>query len=570
MSIINNNIIYDNDIDDNDIDDNSSVLSSASTYNNISRSKQNYIYNFDENERKLKENNGKFITEYQYKIANDIYNKFYENKECVLVLGVAETQMGKTGIMQAVTREFVINDNIEPSNIYIITGLSSVEWKNQTMNRFVEDIKENIFHSNTLKKLETKLLNNENILIIIDEVHIASNIKNRIGDIFKSNGLLNINNLIERKIKILQISATPDLILSDLYKWEDNNYKLSIIKSPNNYIGIKTLLDNNQIREYKKLIDINNVIEIKKLINEKYKEPKYHLIRVNTPKLENDKINDNINKVFPSDLFLIKNYCIDNEGNKLEKDEDLNETYLNYKPEKHFIIILKEKVRCSYTINKNHIGILYERCATNQKETTIIQGFAGRACGYYDNSNKDIIVFTNIKLINDYIIKINEAHTKILYENNNKVKKTINNPDIIYNQNYTSSISSKNDNINKKFNIITISLTPDELNLLTIGVNSIEVFIDKEFNKILKKNNLFEFYNNYKNNKITTTFKLTFKSKNHNKILDTIENKTYFDYSHLYSHTSSQVKTINKIKKVIITVLNKSRNQLYLIHYDLL
>ena len=142
MSIVDNNII------DDDIDDNLSILSSASTFNNLSRSKQNYIYNFDEKERLLKENNGTFISEYQYKIANDIYNKFYENKDCVLVLGVSETQMGKTGIMQATTREFVINDKIEPTNIYIITGLSSVEWKNQTTYRFVDDIKDNIFQYN--------------------------------------------------------------------------------------------------------------------------------------------------------------------------------------------------------------------------------------------------------------------------------------------------------------------------------------------------------------------------------------------------------------------------------------
>ena len=104
MSIINNISVNDNIII-NDIDDNLSILSSASTYNNISMSKQNYIYDFDKNEKELKENNGKFITEYQYKIANDIYNKFNQNNECVLVLAVAETQMGKTGIMQAVTRD---------------------------------------------------------------------------------------------------------------------------------------------------------------------------------------------------------------------------------------------------------------------------------------------------------------------------------------------------------------------------------------------------------------------------------------------------------------------------------
>ena len=50
MSIINNISVNDNIII-NDIDDNLSILSSASTYNNISMSKQNYIYDFDKNEK---------------------------------------------------------------------------------------------------------------------------------------------------------------------------------------------------------------------------------------------------------------------------------------------------------------------------------------------------------------------------------------------------------------------------------------------------------------------------------------------------------------------------------------
>lgn len=551
----------DDDIDD----DNSSILSSISTFSNLSLINQLYIQEFDNNEKKLKENNGKFITDYQYKIANDIYNIFNKNKECVLGLAIAETQMGKTGIMQAITKEFIINNLVESSNIFIITGLSSTEWKNQTQNRFVGNIKDNIFHSNTLPKFEKKLLENDrNILIIIDEIHIASKLNNRLGNIFKSVGLLNITNLIERNIKIVQVSATPDLILTELYDWQENNYQLFIIKSPDNYIGIKKLLDNNQIREYKSLTDINNVIEIKNLILKNYKEPKYHLIRINTD-IQKIKIEENIKKVFDKDKYNIKYYCIDNNGDKLYKDYDLNNNFLNHKPNKHYIIILKEKARCSYTINKNYIGILYDRKAKDQEETTIIQGFAGRACGYYDNSNKDIIVFTNISIINEYIIKIDEAHKKELYKTNKKIKKTINNVDTIYNNKLISDNDNNNGNNinNKKFNIITIYLEETELQLLITNVNDKEVFIDKEFDKILIKNKLYDFFKNYKD----CNFKLTFKPKPHNKILDAINNKTYINYTDLYASTSSQIKLINKHKKGITTIINKSRNELYLIHF---
>ena len=69
-----------------------------------------YLHKFDENEQKLKETDGKFITPFQFEKAKEIYNNFNDDKK-ILTLVVAETQMGKTGIMQALTYEFVKNSN---------------------------------------------------------------------------------------------------------------------------------------------------------------------------------------------------------------------------------------------------------------------------------------------------------------------------------------------------------------------------------------------------------------------------------------------------------------------------
>jgi hypothetical protein len=138
-----------------------------------------YLHNFEENEKRLKKNKGKFITPYQFEQAIKIYNNFNENKK-ILSLVVAETQMGKTGIMQALTYEFVKNDNIDPNNILILTGLSSCEWVKQTKERFIDMIKPNIFHRNTIKKFTEKLATENNLLIFFDEVHIANELKNEI------------------------------------------------------------------------------------------------------------------------------------------------------------------------------------------------------------------------------------------------------------------------------------------------------------------------------------------------------------------------------------------------------
>lgn len=477
-----NNDYY--DADDSDIDDNSSILSSVSTSKKIITNRDIYLYNFDKNEEELKKNGGKIITEFQYNVAKKIYNYCNDdNKNHSLI--VAETQMGKTGIMQALTREFVENSNIEPENILILTGLSSCEWVRQTQNRFIEMIRPNIFHRNSISKFTEIFKTKKDLLILLDEIHIATNLDNNLGITFKQCGLLNINNLIERNIKIIQISATPDAILTELYKWDEKNFNVFVIKSPDNYIGVEKLLNNNQILEYQSLIQIENVHEIRKLIQSKYKNNyKYHLIRIPTNGKENEVVEYNINEVFNKETFNIKYFCI-RKKQKLSVEDDLNETYLNFIPEKHTIIILKEKVRCSYTINKDHIGILYERKASYDfNEMTIIQGLAGRACGYYDNTN--IIVFSNIDIIKKYIEKIKNNHFVSSYENKTKIKN-INNKDINYNNQQQTDIKNNDVLFDRTYNIKVIAITEKDIEDLTDGIKKNAVFKEDVLYKILKK-----------------------------------------------------------------------------------
>ena len=531
-----------------------------------------YLHNFEENEKTLKEIDGKFITPFQFEQANKIYKDFYDiycDKK-ILSLIVAETQMGKTGIIQALTYEFVKNDNINPLNMFILTGLSSCEWVKQTKERFIDMIRPNIFHRNTIGKFAESLKTLNDMIIFLDEVHIATELKNEIGKTFSNSGLLSIENLIERNIKIIQISATPDIALAELYKWDETNYNVSIIKSPDNYIGIKKLLDNNQIFHYKSLTDINNVIEIKQTIQIKYGNNfKYHLLRVQTNTCDSYITMNNINKVFDdNDKFLVRNYFIDNE---IDSTEDLNDLYLDNKPNKHTIIIIKEKIRCSYTINKTNIGILYERKAeTIQNETTIIQGFLGRACGYYDNSNRNIIIYTNLDIVAAYILKIDLEHEKELYKIKNK-KKIINDKEINYNlKPYSANINNEK-NKTKEYNIKVINDIPDIKNNLIKGITPNvkfnEVYHKDELDIILKSKNYYKEFMQYEDKQ---KYKLTFNSKmnGYTKLKEAIKNKTYMDYKDLYASKSSQIKSISENPKSIIVIVNSAQNEIYLLHYN--
>jgi hypothetical protein len=529
-----------------------------------------YIHNFDKNENELKNANGKFITPYQFEKAREIYNFFISNSELLNLLMVAETQMGKTGIIQALTRIFVEENNIDPLNILILTGLSSTEWVKQTQNRFIDMIRPNIFHRNTMHKFQEVLKTKNNLLLILDEVHIASELKNNMGKIFKECGLLNINNLNERNIKFIQVSATPDATLTELYKWNENNRKVFIVKSPENYIGIEKLLKNGQILEYNLLTDINNVREIRYYIENKYtfNNYKYHLIRINTSKRDNKLILDNINAVFKNDRFYIKNFCI-TDTEKLSINDDLNELYLDIKPRKrHTIILLKEKVRCSYTINKTYLGILYERKATDQSEMTIIQGLAGRGCGYFDNTNKELTIFTNIEIIKKYIEKIKQDHNYLLYENNNK-KKNINDRNTNYND--INNIIDNNvdynlNNIdnNTEFNVIVIDDIDEMDELVKVNNKSRDVYNDIIFNKILKKKGLKSLFNSYEqHNKLTYTAKSP-----HILIKKKIDDKNRVFFTDVYHAGTPQYEKYNKSKNVLITIVNKYQNEIYLIFFD--
>ena len=70
---------------------------------------------------------------------------------------LAKTQSGKTGSMCATIKKYLEDyENIlSIDNIYIITGYSSVEWKEQTKHRLPDCLANRVFHRSDLIKLFT-------------------------------------------------------------------------------------------------------------------------------------------------------------------------------------------------------------------------------------------------------------------------------------------------------------------------------------------------------------------------------------------------------------------------------
>lgn len=344
------------------------------------------------------------IYENQEIIAYEVVSIF-KNRKIINIMVVSKTQSGKTGSMCATIKQYLEDSsNLIPfENIYIITGLSSCEWKDQTKERIPESLKDRIFHRCELPTtFIDDIKDKKNILIIMDEIQVAAKKGQTIYKTFYNAGLLNKQYLYENDIKILEYTATPDGTIFDLMKWNESSSKI-LANVGDNYVSSYDLLLMGRVKQYKELCGYNkstgeidpqvfiNIQEIKDDIDN-FQLYLFHIIRTRNG-IEQDITIDNFKQIFNEEDFNFLKYDRESEI------EDINKTLIN-SPIKHTFIFIKEMLRCSKTLVKTNTGIYYERFSKNPDDTTINQGLIGRNTGYDNNGIS--IVYTNIESIEKY------------------------------------------------------------------------------------------------------------------------------------------------------------------------
>ena len=370
------------------------------------------------NELEISKITGKsYIFENQEIIASNVV-AIFKNRKIINIMVISKTQSGKTGSMCATIKQYLEDTNnlIPIENIYIITGVSSCEWKEQTKERMPESIQNRVFHRCELPNtFVDEIKDKQNILIIMDEIQVAAKKGQTIYKTFKSAGLLNKSKLYKNDVKILEYTATPDGTIYDLMKWNDASAKI-LAEVGDGYIGSFDLLQMGRVKQYKELTGydketgrtdtkiLDNIQEIKNDIDN-YSIPLYHIIRTKNG-TEQDGTLENFKQIFTllGTTDFIK-YDMESEI------EDINKT-LAIPPKIHTFIFIKEMLRCAKTLKKRFIGILYDRYSKNPDDATIIQGLVGRDTGYDNNGIS--ICYTNIPSIIKY-----EELWKSNFENNN-------------------------------------------------------------------------------------------------------------------------------------------------------
>lgn len=329
----------------------------------------------------------------------------FKNRKIINLMIIGKPQSGKTGSMLATIKQYLEDtSNLIPiENIYIITGLSSCEWKEQTKERMPESIQKRVFHRCELPNtFVNEIKHKKNILIIMDEIQVAAKKGQTIYKAFNNAGLLDKSKLYENDIKIIEYTATPDGTIYDLMKWNDASSKI-LADAGEGYISSYDLLQMGRVKQYKELCGYNkktgevcekifkNIEEIKHDIDN-YNIPLYHIIRTKNGH-EQDITIQNFKDVFDNDSYEFIKYDRESEI------EDLNKTLI-IKPKKHVIIFIKEMLRCAKTLIKIYAGVRYDRYSKVPDDTVTNQGLIGRDSGYDNNGIS--ICYTNIDSINKY------------------------------------------------------------------------------------------------------------------------------------------------------------------------
>jgi|LakMenEpi03Aug12_release.lakeMendotaPanAssembly.Ray.scaffolds.fasta_scaffold22811_10 hypothetical protein len=370
----------------------------------------------------------------------------FSNKQKIIQLIIARTQTGKTGCMIEFINKYINRYKIPINHIFIIANISSKDWMNQTKQRVPQVLEKQIFHLPMLNsEFREAVEGKKNILIIVDEAHCAALKQQTISKLMSKSGMdWNLDKMLEDDIKIVQFSATPDGLIFGYKKkeWPTQHYEVHTMKEGEGYYGISQMLKRKDKVVLKQAKDLNgkdkngfwkcetseNEINqnIGDLFNDilSFQEPKYSIIRCHGTTFE--YISDNIQNYLDTLPHMINNK-INSEFRTYTEDGDILkgqlDALLKIKPDKHTIILIKEMLKCSNTLCKTHIGVVYERCtAKDINDSFIIQGLLGRITGY---GSHDIICYTNLDSIEKY---------EKLFENNFD-KKTLN--EVQWNSNTT-------------------------------------------------------------------------------------------------------------------------------------
>ena len=352
--------------------------------------------------KKLNLSKKTLVYENQRKCALEVLDGI--RKGFLFQLVLAQTQSGKTGMMVTVAEGC-------KKDVVVMSGLSNIDWKKQTIGRFSEKVP--VYHRNDLKNVK-KL---ENCVVLIDEVQYASGAGMTLDGLLEGCGCKDIEILRRLNVHFVLVSATPNKVYDDIEGLSSEWSRCLVMQPGDGYTGLRELLDTGRLLEAKDLWVAGAAGEDElpgvKRFNEKmisksieaieelkdvvlgFKDPKYHIVRTQYA-AAGEEVRSRFRQVFLDSVDFV--VCDSSTG------VDVMER-VKVKPYKNCILFIKEQLRCAATLHKEHLGVLYDR--VSKLDNVMVQGLAGRSTGY--DVPQCLVVFSDVKSIQRYLAVVEEG-----------------------------------------------------------------------------------------------------------------------------------------------------------------
>ena len=365
-------------------------------------SKIEWFMDWSQTMKKLNLSKKTLVYENQRKCALEVLDGIQKGFLFQLVL--AQTQSGKTGMMVTVAEGC-------KKDVVVMSGLSNIDWKKQTIGRFSEKVP--VYHRNDLKNVK-KL---EHCVVLIDEVQYASGAGMTLDGLLEDCGCKDIETLRQLNVHFVLVSATPNRIYDDLCELSSEWCRHLVMQPGDGYTGLQELLQSGRLREAKdlwvagavgddenagvkrfneKMISksLEAIEELKDVVTS-YKDPKYHIVRTQYA-AAGEEVRERFKTVFLDSVDFV--VCDSTTGvGVMEK--------VKVKPARQCVLFIKEQLRCAATLVKTHIGVLYDR--VSKLDNVMVQGLAGRGTGY--DVPECLVVFSDVKSIQRYLAVVEEG-----------------------------------------------------------------------------------------------------------------------------------------------------------------
>jgi len=355
----------------------------------------------------------------QYLAALQIFAWFFgEANKCWVHLA-AEMQAGKTGVINTLIRLMLITANFRkimtvPDSIFIVTGMNDNAWKKQTKDRMPASMHKNIQHLKGLGivsvSLERKAASRDgfkNILVIVDESHIASSVGNSPSRIIfeKMRSLSGgVENWAANNIRLITISATDPALVVGIADLGDMARVVNL-RTSDAYQSVEKLKEQGRLHATFNLTREEHVCTLTDIVREKYPDTPnlYHIIRL-PARSKRNMVADALENFYPGCNVI----PWDSDSNARAAEEasssdssvvnDINEILEN-EPGAPTFILIKNMFYAAKTLDDTYCGILFDR--NSAKDDTNLQSLLGRACGYGKSSRTH--VYTSIHTVETYL-----------------------------------------------------------------------------------------------------------------------------------------------------------------------